>query len=184
MATQSLDKQKHFYVAGHTYYRATRLLSLCDDRPGQDRCLLSPQAQSLGQNAKWQISTASSCCSCMFLDKKVSSPSWLIREGAWGCRVIPVPTLSGHQGPWGYTLSLGRYEALHLHFNGQDNEKKERSIIDRPASGPSKIRFGRPRLEAHRVLAAQMGQTPESELYVQYIRKVSPRKNLTCQVVQ
>ncbi|WKT40881.1 hypothetical protein QSH57_005687 [Fusarium oxysporum f. sp. vasinfectum] len=28
-------------------------------------------------------------------------------------------------GPWGYTLSLGRYEALHLHFNGQDNEKKE-----------------------------------------------------------
>ncbi|KAK2677392.1 hypothetical protein RAB80_006132 [Fusarium oxysporum f. sp. vasinfectum] len=87
-------------------------------------------------------------------------------------------------GPWGYTLSLGRYEALHLHFNGQDNEKKERSIIDRPASGPSKIRFGRPRLEAQRVLAAQMGQTPDSELYVQYIRKVSPRKNLTCQVVQ
>jgi len=125
LATQSLDKQKHFYVAGHTYYRATRLLSLCDDRPGQDRCLLSPQAQGLGQNAKWQISTASSCCSCMFLDKKVSSPWWLIREGAWGCRVIPVPTLTGHQGPWGYTLSLGRYEALHLHFNGQDNEKKE-----------------------------------------------------------
>jgi hypothetical protein len=80
-------------------------------------------------------------------------------QGVLGCRVIPVPALSGQLGAWGYTLSLGRHEALHLHFKGQDNEKEDRNIIDRPASGPSKIRFGRPHFEAQRVLAAQMGQT-------------------------